>query len=40
MTRVADLYGRMIAAFGVDNLQIPATYVKLFRQDAVVPEAV
>ena len=40
MTRIADLYGRLMGAFGVGDLQISATYVKLFRQDAVVPEAV
>jgi len=40
MTRMAALYRRLLGAFGVDDLQIPATYVKLFRQDAVVPEAV
>ena len=40
MTRIADLYGRLMGAFGVGDLQISATYVNLFRQDAVVPEAV
>jgi uncharacterized protein (DUF169 family) len=40
MTRIADLYGRLISAFRVDGLQIPVTYVKLFRQGAVVPDAV
>ena len=40
MTRIADLYDRMIGALGVEDLAIPATYVKLFRGAAVVPDAV
>lgn len=40
MTRIADLYGRLMSAFGVDDFQIPAAYVKLFRQDALVPAVV
>lgn len=37
MTRIADLYGRLISAFGMDDLEIPVTCVKLFRQGAGVP---
>ena len=40
MTTAADWHARMIDAFGVDGLEIPAVYVAVFRPGVDVPDAV
>lgn len=40
MTQIASLYAAMIRGLGVEGLEIPAGYVKLFTGDETIPAAV
>ncbi|MEE8332783.1 MAG: DUF169 domain-containing protein [Alphaproteobacteria bacterium] len=40
MTKVNDLYGRMIAAMGVEGLSIPTACVKIYKQGDPIPTGV
>lgn len=40
MTKVRDLYGRMVAAMGVEGLTIPTACVKIYKQGDEIPAGV
>ena len=40
MTKVRDLYERMIDSFGVEDLEIPTACVKIYQQGEEIPAGV